>query len=457
MAITQRTPAVSAPGVSATSITVTKPTGLADGDFVWIQLVANGGSGTISSAPAGFTTEQIGTVSNPRLHIAYKLIANAAGEGAWTFSYASGSVVRTAIAHALVGVDQTTPLDTAIGEANGPSGSDVMTVSGLTTVTNDALLLYGQAVNSSSSAQTPPSGMTLIAETTTKRSALSYEDRPTAGATGSRSGAAASNSLAWAAYMVAVRPATASAEVYETPSLGITTTLTAPEYVSVPDAVVYETPSLSIATALTAPEWSAQVEAYTTPALSLSTTLTAPQWAFAATYITPALGITTTLTAPTWTSQTADFVTPALGITTTLTAPTWTSASTWATPALGIDTSVSAPTWDAAGTWTTPALEIVTALSDPTWGYVYTATSPALALTLAMSAPTWQSVVLLLAATYTGESVVADRITGTIGIATRGYGEAVIADRITGSAHAAGRGAGIAANADRQTGTAGIG
>ncbi len=209
MAIGQRTATQDNKGTASTTHTVTKPAGLANGDVVYIALITNGT--TVSAAPAGFTQiAAVTTQSNPKFYGYRKVMTDVAGEGAWTFTM--GSATSGSICQAFTGVDTTTPEDTAVQTGTGATGSATCTVTGVTTVADGAVLLYAFGVNSSTNALTGPAGMTEIAEGGARKHEMDYELRATAGATGNRAGAAASNTLAWAAWMVAIRPAVASAD-----------------------------------------------------------------------------------------------------------------------------------------------------------------------------------------------------------------------------------------------------
>lgn len=212
MAISHRTAVETQVTPAAVNITVTKPTGLSDGDYVVISLALNGGS--LSAAPTGFTLlfSEL-TQANPKLYVYHKYITSAAGEGAWTFT--ATSVTKTAIAHALVGVDPTTQIDAAVVKATNSTGSNAMTVAGVTTVTPGAVVLYIGAVNSSSATLNRDASTTQLWETAgVKKQEMDYEDRPSSGATGSRTMVASSGTLAWAAGMVGIRPASSSGTIY---------------------------------------------------------------------------------------------------------------------------------------------------------------------------------------------------------------------------------------------------
>lgn len=213
MAIGQRTPTVDNKGTASLSHAVTIPTGLANGDVVYIALSTNAAS--VSAGPTGFTALVTLTtpVNNPRLFLYRKVITNAAGESGWSFSL-STSVASGSVTQAFTGVDNVTPEDVTAVTANGSTGSNACTAASITTVTNNALLLYGFSVNSSTSALTAAAGMTEIGETASgKKVELDSELFPTAGATGSRAGSAASSTLAWYSFLLALRPSVAAASL----------------------------------------------------------------------------------------------------------------------------------------------------------------------------------------------------------------------------------------------------
>src|SRR5688572_3848479 len=120
MAIAFRTPTIDVTSTAGTGHTVTKPTGLANGDVVYIWLANNGG--TLTSGPTGFTQVALQTTqSNPKYYLYRKVITNAAGEGTWSF--VTSSITKTSICIAFTGVDNTTPEDTVIQTGTGATGS----------------------------------------------------------------------------------------------------------------------------------------------------------------------------------------------------------------------------------------------------------------------------------------------------------------------------------------------
>lgn len=223
MAITRRTAVETINSTAVGSYTITKPTGLADNDFAILYIAMNGG--TFTSPPTGFTLiKNELTQSNPKYLIYGKYITSVAGEGTWTVTHSL--VNSTTIAQAYSGVDATTQIDVTPLSGTNSTGSNTMTVAQVTTTVNDCLLIYGAAINSSSNALSPPAGMTEDLETSgTKKQCADFESRPTAGATGSRAGAAVSNTLAWAAIMFALRPAATAAPGFPRPHRKFRSTL----------------------------------------------------------------------------------------------------------------------------------------------------------------------------------------------------------------------------------------
>lgn len=205
MAIGQRTAVIEGKTDTAvTTHTLTKPTGLANGDVVYVGVTCNGGS--TPTAPSGFVNiATIVTQTNPRVYGYRKVITDAAGEGAWTFTI--GLITAGFVCQAFTGVDSASPEDTSVNTASNSTGSNAITVTGVTTVTDGAVLLYFMGVNSSTQTLTAPSGMTEIGEGGARKSEMDYELRATAGATGDRTGASSSSTTAWAAFMFGIRPA----------------------------------------------------------------------------------------------------------------------------------------------------------------------------------------------------------------------------------------------------------
>lgn len=394
--------------IASTGLTITKSASLADGDVVYIFLAMNGG--TMTSGPTGFTQIALETTqANPKCYVYRKVITSASGEGSWDFT--TSSVTKTAISITLRNVDNTTPEDATITQATNSTSSNAMTVAEVTTVTDDALLLYSAMMNSSTNAQAPPVGMYQVSETTdTKRQSLAWEARPSLGATGSRTGVAQSTSLAWGAFLIAVRPESTGGGNYSTPSNNIALGTTAPTYSSAFNystgsnnislgtpaptysfAANYTTAANNIALGTPAPEWSRNSEAFVTPANNIALGTTAPTYTRASDYSTPANNIALGTPAPTW-SATYNFATPSNNIVLGSPAPTYSFAADYATPANGITFGAPAPTYDTAAagvSYETPANNIALGAPAPTYSFAADYATAANNIALGTPAPTY--------------------------------------------------------------------
>ncbi|MDQ3222387.1 MAG: hypothetical protein M3Q75_02790, partial [Gemmatimonadota bacterium] len=195
--------------VGTTSLSFTKPTGLADGDVLVMAVGQNGGS--TPTAPSGWTLFWSGvTQANPKGYAYYKVITGAAGEPStydWTLSAAithSAGLIR------LVGVDTTTPLD--VESSPGTNTVAPYTVPGITTVTAGAYLLGAITLNSSNVANTTdsPAGWVELWELGGKRSSADEIVQAAAGATGDLTWTTTgSTTTPWTAVLAAFRPAIA--------------------------------------------------------------------------------------------------------------------------------------------------------------------------------------------------------------------------------------------------------
>ena len=197
---------------AAANITVNLPASVQTGDYVLISLVANGG--TITTALTGWTLIDSELVqSNPKHAVWGRL--RVGGDPA-TVVITKTNVASTAIALAIQGVDQTTPVDVISTGGTNSTGSTTMTAADMTTLTANTLLVLFGGINSTSQTIGPgTSGMTEVAEVTTasaKRQAAYTEARAATGATGTRTVVAGSGSLAWTAIMLAIRSAAATTQ-----------------------------------------------------------------------------------------------------------------------------------------------------------------------------------------------------------------------------------------------------
>jgi hypothetical protein len=194
---------------SATTITGTLPTGLADGDvmiatFACVDVPANF-TGPGGSWAALFTPRAMGPSRTFAAY--YKSVTNAAGETGPVVSWVAAGR-GTVIVGAWTGVDPVTPIDAAAATVV-TGGGTTHTVPSITTLTDNALLVgAGGVATSSATTIAKPAEMTQLAVTTGTgvRTMLADEARPTAGATGTRAWTT-STSLPTVAYSVALRDA----------------------------------------------------------------------------------------------------------------------------------------------------------------------------------------------------------------------------------------------------------
>lgn len=196
---------------AAANHTANIPVDAATGDLIVVALASNGG--TITVPPTGWTNvETEFTQANPKYAVIYRV--RQAGDAS------SVTITKTAVNSTSItvviqpGAGETLSLDGTPTKANNSTGSNVMTVGAITTTVTNTLLVACQAVNSSTSAQTAPAGMTERQETTgTKKQSVNTQAIAATGSTGTRAGAAASSTLAWAAIMFAVKGVAGGATV----------------------------------------------------------------------------------------------------------------------------------------------------------------------------------------------------------------------------------------------------
>jgi hypothetical protein len=189
-------------GGGATSLAITKPTGVASG-HVMVATVTATGSGALT-APSGWTVVKDTTQGTAIRQITYYKLAGGSEPAsyAWglgTTRQASGGIL------AYSGVNATAPID-ATNSASGASGNAVAS-SVTTSVANDQVVV-ASAFNINTTV-TPPGGTTerydLPSPSTTSDAADFAQ--ATAGATGTRTMTPATSTSAWIAQTVALRDA----------------------------------------------------------------------------------------------------------------------------------------------------------------------------------------------------------------------------------------------------------
>lgn len=143
-------------GAGSTSLTITKPTNTASGDFLFATIAVDGGSGNTITPPSGWTLE-LRTNDGTALALAtyYKLAgASEPADYTWTLSPSAGA---SGGIYAIIGADTASPINTSIGKVGSSqfaSWSDV-----LTTTTYESLLIYTQS-SESGTIDSGPTGMT---------------------------------------------------------------------------------------------------------------------------------------------------------------------------------------------------------------------------------------------------------------------------------------------------------
>jgi hypothetical protein len=189
----------------ASSLTISKPAGAASGDLM-VAAVNVRGTPTIT-APSGWTLVRLDVNSSTMRQAIYTKIAATSEPSSYTWSFsAKGST--TGIIAAYQGVDPTTPVDAASGQATAASTS--ITAPAVTTTVPGTLLVgfFGTAANP---ATTPPFGMIeqaeLVQNAGKNKSSLETADAflPATGSSGTRV-ATASTASTNVGQLVAIRP-----------------------------------------------------------------------------------------------------------------------------------------------------------------------------------------------------------------------------------------------------------
>jgi len=204
---------------AATTLAVAKPSGLADDDVAYITVHLS--TGTISAVPSGFTElasdlTQIGC----RLYLYRKVITNAAGEPA-TWDFTTSSTTSSGISWWARGADLTTPEDTAVTIATSGTDSGGTTITGVTTTMDDTVLITASCFNATGTTlygPTQSADIKRITEASYRRQIVTFESRPSAGATGNRSAINSTSGAPSANFAFAIRPAAGNVDATGTVS-----------------------------------------------------------------------------------------------------------------------------------------------------------------------------------------------------------------------------------------------
>lgn len=220
---------------SGTSVTGTLPTDRVTGDYVVATFAMTCTVAQFTGPGGGWSTLVAPTaISAGETFAVYGMF----NPGAGPVGTSSVAGRHTCVTQAYGGVDTTTPMDVSPITTSGTAKPYPLT--GLSTVTADAMLVSVVGADWSVGTWTQPAGMTLEAAHTTnvgRALALAQERRPATGATGARSWTStAAAGLTFTGTVLALRPATgvAPSSVTLTPA---TATFSAPAVVPVPQPV----------------------------------------------------------------------------------------------------------------------------------------------------------------------------------------------------------------------------
>lgn len=214
---------------SGSSATVAKPPNTTDGDFLLaVASFANSG-GTWTTVPAGWTSPSGGIyTANRTSGIWGKPVPSASAETATDYTFAAtggGSSRGGALIRRITGADLDSPWD-AIGVWQAALGA-----TGITTTRADCLLLgafWSFITGTTPNAISAPAGMTSVGGWSVSPSSstthlLAAEDRPTAGATGSRTATSTPSGSSALSVLVAIAaPVTGEAHLTQDADLTAT-------------------------------------------------------------------------------------------------------------------------------------------------------------------------------------------------------------------------------------------
>jgi PKD repeat protein len=200
-----------AQATATTSVTLTKPSGTTAGDFL-VASFTTAAKPTIARAPAGWVpllTKPL-RPGNAASVFAYYHVVEAGDEAwnGWTWTLSAAQKWGGGISR-YTGVDPTTPLAASVTSAvDHTYTATKITVPGVTTDTNGAMVIGGLGADGATPTVAPPTGYTEAWESTGGKVAeQAYSAQGTAGTTGPRTWTI-SEGRALGAWMTALRPAT---------------------------------------------------------------------------------------------------------------------------------------------------------------------------------------------------------------------------------------------------------
>jgi PKD repeat protein len=191
-------------------VRIPRPTGVARGDVLIAQITADAAP-SMSTVPAGWTAVLSGPltlVGNARVFVYSHVVGDPATEPADYGWQLSAAQKWNAAVTAFSGVDTADPFDTAASTAVSTSYSTTrLTVPGVSTVTDGAMLVGGFGMDSSAAGVTPPADWTEAVESSGGQTAvLAHRSMPTTGPGGAATWAQP-KATASAGWIRALRPA----------------------------------------------------------------------------------------------------------------------------------------------------------------------------------------------------------------------------------------------------------
>ena len=427
------TPAVrsaASTGVSAactTGVTVTKPSGVADGDVLFAFVSKTNYSNTAAFTCSGWTEISSGTrgttTGNDRhVTILRKVITNAAGEGSnYTFVTTFGTTCSMCATIICVsGADTTTPEDISVPSITFGSNDATPASRDSTSVTAGALVLsYCQLSLATTAVKTwgAPSGYTapsggdtsIAASSLNNQHGVAYKTLATAGAAGTNvwthtaDDATTENSRA----IVIVRPA---ATTIVTPAVvACAATIPAPTIDTTTSGDATATPSV-VAISATVPSPTVVTTATPTPAVvAVSATVPAPVVSASASVLASVVSVAasvfavtilaTATVAPSLVSAAATIPAPTITATATVTPDVVPISATVPAPTITVGTiitpstvaalaTVPSPTVTGSATVTPSAVAVSATIPSPTITATATVTPSVVPITVTVSAPT---------------------------------------------------------------------
>jgi PKD repeat protein len=201
-AIVRESTSITVNTTATNAVTIAKPAATAAGDVLVACLASNGGAVATGGVPAGWSEiASVTTVANPRVFGYYKVATDAEpADYRWTLNSAVANGAGIARYSGAGG------LDAAATKASGASALSG-TLPGLTTTTDNAMLVGCMGINGSSTATTisSPSGMTQAWDIGGKRHELADGLQAHAGPSAEKTWTF-NASREWAGWLVALRP-----------------------------------------------------------------------------------------------------------------------------------------------------------------------------------------------------------------------------------------------------------